>query len=87
MLGVDRDPEEARRWFNVLRLPGTAVPWVIVAGSYYWRGEWTFYDVRLRHLERAIVIRLRDERYARLVVEVEDPNATVAQIEHSLSRT
>ena len=82
--GAARDPEDARRWAKGLRLPGTAVPWVIVAGSYYRRGEWTFYDVRPRHMDRAVVIRLRDERYARPVVEVEDPATTVAEIERAV---
>ena len=35
---------------------------------------------------KAIVIGLRDERYARLVIEVEDPPATVAAIQEALGR-
>ena len=30
--------------------------------------------------EKTVVIKLRDERYARLVIEVEDFEATVAQL-------
>ncbi len=51
---------------------------VITAGHFYGGGEWTFRD--LRDPERAVVIRLKDERYARLVTEVEDPPAAVASI-------
>ena len=37
--------------------------------------------------EKAIIIELADERYARLVVEVEDPSATVALITRALGPT
>ena len=41
-----------------------------------------FWDVH--DPEKTVVIRLKDERYARLVVEVEDPTATVAAIQEAL---
>jgi hypothetical protein len=61
-----------------LRMPGTYLPGVIKAGSYYrYRdGRWSFWDVCDRR--KAVVIELRDEPYARLVVEVEEPRAVVA---------
>jgi len=40
-----------------------------------------FWDVH--DPQKAIVIRLKDERYARLVIEVDDPPATVAAIEEA----
>jgi DNA-binding transcriptional regulator LsrR (DeoR family) len=63
-------------------LPGTEVPGVITAGTFYEHGERVFWDVH--HPERAIALSLRDERYAKLVVEVEDPEATIAAIEAAL---
>jgi hypothetical protein len=36
--------------------------------------------------EKTVVIRLRDERYARLVIEVEDPEATVARVNEAAAR-
>ncbi len=36
--------------------------------------------------EKTIVIRLADERYARLVIEVEDPPATVTAIEEAVGK-
>jgi hypothetical protein len=41
-----------------------------------------FWDVH--DPEKTVVIRLKDERYARLVIEVEDPPATVAAIQEAL---
>ena len=51
-------------------------------GTFYRHGERVFWDVH--HPERAIAISLRNERYTKLVVEVEDPDATVAAIEGAL---
>ena len=82
VLGVARDEEEARRWYHGLRAPGTQVPGVITAGTFYQHGERVFWDVH--HPDHAIALSLRDERYAKLVVEVEDPEATIAAIEAAL---
>jgi hypothetical protein len=38
-----------------------------------------FWDVH--DPQKTVVIQLRDERYARLVIEVEDPRATAATIQ------
>ena len=66
-----------------LRLPGSYIPGVITAGSYWWKDRgWSFWSVR--HEDRAIDIRLRDEHYRRVVVEVADPFATAALIEEAL---
>jgi hypothetical protein len=70
-----------------LRMPGTCLPGLIKAGSYYrWSqrktGEWSFWDVGKR--DRAVVVELRNEKYARLILEVEDPDATVEAVGASL---
>lgn len=62
-----------------IRAPGTHLPGVITAGTFHQEGERIFWDVR--DAAKAVVIELADERYARLVVEVEDPRVTVALIE------
>jgi len=82
VIGVARDEEEARRWYHGIRAPGTQVPGVITAGTFYQHGERVFWDVH--HPERAIALSLRDERYAKLVVEVEDPQTTISAIEAAL---
>ncbi len=75
--GVGREPKG-------LRLPGTHVPGVITAGTFQLDGEKVFWDVR--NPDRAVVIALRDQTYARLVIEVEDPRATVDLVEHAIPR-
>ena len=67
-----------------LRAPGTSVPGVLTAGTFHQDGERIFWNIR--DGARAVVITLADERYARLVVEVADPAATVALIEQALPR-
>ena len=55
---------------------------VITAGTFHQEGERVFWDVH--DPEKTVVIQLRDERYVRLVIEVEDPHATAAAIQGAL---
>jgi hypothetical protein len=64
-----------------LRWPGTRVPGIITAGTFHIDDEQVFWDVH--DAGKAVVIELADDRYARLVVEVADPRATVALIERA----
>lgn len=82
--GVKADPEIARGWLHGIKAPGTNIPGVITAGTFYQHGDRVFWDVH--HAERTIVIDLRHETYSRLIVEVADPQATVAQITAALRR-
>ena len=76
--GVRVDPEIARGWWKGFKAPGTHVPGVIVAGTFYQDGKRIFWDVR--DPERTIVVELVDDRYDELIVEVEDPAAEVARL-------
>jgi len=80
--GVRADPEVARGWWHGLRLPGTNVPGVITAGTFYQDGRRVFWDVH--HPENTIVIDLHDEQYNQLIVEVADPQTAVALIQSAL---
>ena len=82
--GAEAAPEVAHRWWQGIRSGGTHVPGVITAGTFHQEGERVFWDVH--DPKKAIVIRLRDERYERLVIEVEDPLATVAAIQAALGQ-
>jgi len=82
VLGAEADPQVASGHPKGLRAPGTHLPGVITAGTFYQEGDRVFWDVH--DPEKAIVIRLEDERYARLVIEVEDPSTTVAAIEEAI---
>ena len=80
--GVRADPEAARGWYHGIRMPGTNVPGVITAGTFYQDGKRVFWDVH--NSEKTIVIDLHDERYNELVVEVDDPDAAVKLIQNEL---
>ena len=76
--------EEARRWWHGLRLPGTNIPGVITAGTVLRDGGRVFWDVR--DADRAVAIYLRDDVYTELVVEVDDPAATIALVNQHAQR-
>jgi len=80
--GVRADPEAARGWYHGIRMPGTNVPGVITAGTFYQDGKRVFWDVH--EPEKTIVIDLHDERFNQLVVEVDDPEAAVRLIQKAL---
>ena len=82
--GAEADPEAVRDWKG-WRGPGTHVPGVVVAGTFHHQGDRVFWDVH--DAAKAVVIRLTDERYARLVVGVDDPAQTVAAIRQALGTT
>jgi hypothetical protein len=80
--GVRADPEIARGWLHGIRVPGTSIPGVITAGTFYQDGKRVFWDVH--HPANTIVIALHDERYDEIVVEVSDARAAVEQIQNAL---
>ena len=73
--GVERDPEQVGRWWHGWKLMGSDLPGVFAAGTFYYHGELVFWDVR--DPERTIVVSLAHERYKKLIIEVEDPDAVV----------
>ncbi len=75
---IRADPEVARGWWHGWRMPGTNLPGVITAGTFYQDGKRVFWDVH--NPENTVVIDLHDERYNQLIVEVADPGAAVALI-------
>ena len=80
--GVRVDAEAARGWYHGIKMPGTNMPGVITAGTFYHDGKRVFWDVH--HPEKTIVIDLDDERYQQLVVEVDDPEGAVTLIQSAL---
>lgn len=65
-----------------LRAPGTYIPRMITAGTFYADKKRWFWDVS--NPNNAIVIELEGENYQMLVVEVEKPNKVIAQIKAAL---
>ena len=72
--GARRYPGAVKGWKG-WRAPGTYVPGLITAGTFYLKGQRLFWDVR--DAENTVVVELDDEKYLQLIVEVEDPDAVV----------
>jgi hypothetical protein len=77
------DPEPARGWWHGLRMPGTQIPGLLTAGSFYQHGGFVFYDVH--DPERTIVFDLDHEHYQRLVIEVENPERIAAEVRTAIA--
>ncbi len=65
-----------------LRMPGTYLPGVIKAGTYYSDRGREFWYVRD---ERFLTLELEDEFYKKIVLTVEDNQAWVERIQHHLA--
>ncbi len=79
---VESDPGQVGRWWHGFRLMGTSVPGLFAAGTFYYHGEMVFWDVR--DPAQTIIVSLVHERYKKLILEVADPAATVAQLRAAL---
>ena len=83
--GVRHDPGITLGWWEGWRIPGTHIPGVIVAGTYYRDGQRRFWDVA--NPRNAIVVDLVNERYDRLIVEVAKPGETVDRLKAAIGRS
>lgn len=77
--GITADPSVAQGWWHGIKLPGTNIPGILTAGTFYQHGKCVFWDVH--NPDNTVVIDLHDERYNRLVVEVADPDAAVQLVQ------
>lgn len=78
IVGAEPGADAAQRWWKGIRMPGTHLPGVIIAGTFFTEGGRVFWDVH--DSERAVAISLRDDRYTEIVIEVADPSAVIARI-------
>jgi hypothetical protein len=83
--GAEVDPDQARLpWSGLpVRADNGWLPGMIAAGQVRQDGQWAFWDVH--DPERAVIVDLDGERYARLVIEVDGPWATAASINQALA--
>lgn len=81
--GARPDPFAASSFWKGLRMPGTHIPGLIAAGTFYHQNQKTFWDVS--RPEKALVIELEGAGYDRLVVEVADPVRTATLIEEAIA--
>lgn len=76
------DCEAARGWWHGIRMPGSSIPGVLTAGTFYQSDGAVFFDVH--NPDNTVVIELDHEHYTRLIVEVEDPLATARMLQSAL---
>lgn len=84
VVGAEPASAEARRWWQGLRMAGTHITGVITAGTFLTNGGQVFWD--MHDADRAVAIHLRDDQYTELVVEVDDPAATIALVNSEAHR-
>ena len=58
------------------KMPGTSIPFVLTAGTYYRGGKKDFWDVVNK--KNCIIVELKDAEYNQLIIEVENPEAALA---------
>ena len=70
IIHAHQDLESVRSWKG-WRMPGTSIPSIITAGTFYKDGNKIFWDVS--NIDNCIVVDLKDEEYKQLIIEVENP--------------
>lgn len=57
------------------RIPGTHIPFVITAGTFYKSGKKIFWDVV--NTDNCIIVELKDADFNQLIIEVENPTEAI----------
>lgn len=74
ILKVYQDPKELSGWKG-WRSPGTCIPFLFNAGTYYLKDKKNFWFVSNK--SKAIIIDLKDEEFDKLIIEVENPEKSI----------
>jgi hypothetical protein len=80
---VRLDPQVARGLWKGVSAPGTHIPGLIIAGTFYQDDKRIFWDVH--DPARTVVIELIGQRYDQLIVEVQDPETVVKMLESAIA--
>ena len=81
--GIRLAGADAHDWRSGFKMSGARIPGLIKAGTF--RGHQTSDFWYVRHPEQAVLIELRDEKFARLMIEVDQPDALIAQVRQAIS--
>lgn len=76
ILEAYQNNEEFTFWKG-FRMPGTEIPGLIAAGTFYKKGR-NFWDVMNK--KNAIIVALENHYYKKLIIEVENPEAVLNQL-------
>ena len=74
ILNAHQDLESIKGWRG-WKLPGTFIPSIITAGTFYKHGNKIFWDAS--NIEKCIIVDLKDEDYNQLIIEVENPASSI----------
>ncbi len=66
--------EKEFTFWKGIRAPGTEIPWLIAAGTFYKKGR-NFWDVSNKN--KAIIVELQNHYFKKLIIEVENPEAVI----------
>lgn len=75
ILRVYQNAESLKSWWKGWKAPGTSIPSIITAGTFYKDGTKIFWDVS--NIEKCIIVELKDEDYNQLIIEVDNPPAAI----------
>ena len=75
---VESNHEQVGQWWHGFKIAGTDMPGLFAAGTFFFHGELVFWDVRSP--ADTIIVSLDHERYKKLVIQVADPDATIAKL-------
>jgi hypothetical protein len=85
LLEVEANAEQVGRWWHGFKVIGTDVPGLFAAGTFYYHGEIVFWDVT--DPASTIIVSLEHERYRKLILEVANPDETVAMLRAAITKT
>ena len=83
VVSVEAHPAEAQSWWHGWKIIGTDIPGMFAAGLFRFHGKWVFWDVS--DPNQVISIKLEEENYEELLIQVEDPDAAAEMIKRTLS--
>lgn len=84
VLDVSTDTPSLKEIYKGIRLPGTHIPGIIAAGTFFKNGFNVFWNVKIG--ESALRIDLVDEPYHMLILGVRDRDEVISRVNQALSR-
>ena len=84
ILEVEVNAEQVGRWWHGFKVIGTDVPGLFAGGTFYYHGEIVFWDVN--DPASTIIVSLEHERYRKLILQVADPDETVAMLRAAIKK-
>lgn len=80
---IHHAPDTKLGWWKGWRIPGTHVPGLIVAGTYYRNKKKYFWDVV--NAQNTVVLEVNNFKYDEIHVEVQDPAETVKLVTEQMN--